>query len=382
MFQSFFSGGFECSTHRNYKNKRIDVTAATRHDDFAENDYSLLLKAGMKTARDGVRWHLIEQKPYQYDFSSAINQVRAAKKTGIQIIWDLFHYGYPDDLDIFSDEFPVRFASFAEAFANFLLNENKEIPFICPVNEISFFGWVAGDVGAFYPFVRGRGDEMKRQLVRATILAIDKIRKICPAARFVQADPAIHVTVSPTKPQFKQDAENFRQAQFHALDMLVGKRAPELGGAEKYLDIIGVNYYSQNQWRHPSGRRILLGHKHYRPFSQILQEWFERYRRPIFIAETGIEDEARAGWFRYVCEQTRLAAANGVSIVGICLYPIVNHPGWDDNRHCHNGLFDYPNNSGERKIYQPLAEELILQQEKQEKIEISKMQKTFAKNAV
>ncbi len=382
MFQSFFAGGFECSTHRNFQHRRLDVIAATRHDVFAKSDYQLLLKAGMKTARDGIRWHLIEQKPFQYDFSSAINQVRAAKKTGIQVIWDLFHYGYPDDLDIFSDEFPVRFASFAEAFTKFLLNENRETPFICPVNEISFFGWVAGDVGAFYPFIRGRGDEMKRQLVRATILAIDKIREICPAARFVQADPAIHVTVSPTKPHFAQHAENFRQAQFHALDMLTGKRAPELGGAEKYLDIIGANFYSQNQWRHPSGRRVLRGHKHYRPFRQILQEWFERYRRPIFIAETGIEDDVRADWFRYICTETRLAASNGVQIAGICLYPIVNHPGWNDNRHCHNGLWDYPNSAGEREVYAPLAEELVKQQTAQELFEIRKMRKANAKTVV
>lgn len=382
MFQSFFSGGFECSTHRNSQNRRLDIIAATHHDVFAENDYKRLLNVGMKTARDGIRWHLIEQKPYQYDFSSAVNQVRAAEKTGIQIIWDLFHYGYPDDLDIFSDEFPLRFANFAEAFTKFLLNENQEIPFICPVNEISFFGWAAGDVGAFYPFVRGRGDEIKRQLVRASISAIDKIREICPAARFVQADPAIHVTVSPTKPQFKQDAENFRQAQFHALDMLTGKRAPELGGAEKYLDIIGVNYYSQNQWRHPSGRRVLRGQKHYRPFSKILQEWFKRYNRPIFIAETGIEDDARADWFRYICKETRVAASNGVPVVGICLYPIVNHPGWDDNRHCYNGLWDYTNGSGEREIYAPLAEELLRQQAEQIIFETHKAQNEIAKAVV
>ncbi|MEP7037682.1 MAG: beta-glucosidase, partial [Acidobacteriota bacterium] len=64
MFQSYFAGGFECSTHRNFQNRRLDVIAATRHEEFAESDYQMLLKAGMKTARDGIRWHLIEQKPY------------------------------------------------------------------------------------------------------------------------------------------------------------------------------------------------------------------------------------------------------------------------------------------------------------------------------
>ena len=34
--------------------------------------------------------------------------------------------------------------------------------------------------------------------------------------------------------------------------MLTGRNNPELGGAPAYLDILGVNYYSDNQWR--SGR--------------------------------------------------------------------------------------------------------------------------------
>ena len=52
---------------------------------------------------------------------------------------------------------------------------------------------------------------------------------------------------------------------------------------------------------------------------------------------------------------------NGVRIEGICLYPILNHPGWVDDRHCHNGLWDYANDDGEREIYSPLAEEICIQ---------------------
>ena len=358
IFQSFLMGGFECSTHRNFRGKRVDVIASTRHDEFAESDYQRLLNVGMRTARDGVRWHLIEPEPFRYDFSSALNQVRAARKTGIQIIWDLFHYGYPDDLDVFGEEFPYRFACFADAFVKFLLNENSETPFICPVNEISFFSWIAGQVGAFHPFERNCGEQLKRQLVLATILAIDKIRAVCPAARFVFTDPAIHITATSRDPRRVLAAEEQRQAQFHVFEMLTGKRLPQLGGNETYLDIIGLNYYFDNQWRFPSGRRVWRRHKSYRPLNLILQEYFERFKRPMLIAETGTENEARPEWFRYVCEEVEIAKSKAVPIEGICLYPIVNHPGWDDNRHCYNGLWDYANERGEREIYAPLAEEI------------------------
>lgn len=351
-------GGFECSTHLNPFHQRVDVIAATKHDEFAAKDYRTLMNFGMRTARDGIRWHLIEKKPFEYDFSSALNQVRSAEKTGIQIIWDLFHYGYPADLDIFSGEFVERFTQFAKAFTEFLLNEDERIPFFCAVNEISFFSWAAAEIGFFYPYQKHRGDELKRQLVRANIAAIDAIRKLSPNAGFMQAEPAIEISTNSKNPQIIRDTKNYRESQFQAFDMLTGRREPELGGDEKYLDIIGINYYSNNQWFHPSGRRIKPGNKKYRPFNKILKEYYERYKRPLIIAETGVENEMRPAWFRYIFEQTELAKSEGVPVHGICLYPIFNHPGWDDNRHCRNGLWDYPNKFGEREIYQPLADEI------------------------
>jgi hypothetical protein len=65
IFKSYFMGGFECSTHRNFQRRRIDVIEATRHDVFAEADYRRLIHFGIRTARDGIRWHLIEREPFQ-----------------------------------------------------------------------------------------------------------------------------------------------------------------------------------------------------------------------------------------------------------------------------------------------------------------------------
>lgn len=99
----------------------------------------------------------------------------------------------------------------------------------------------------------------------------------------------------------------------------------------------------------------------YRHVRQMLQEVYERYRRPIFVAETGIEDDTRPAWLRYMCKEVFSALAAGVPVEGVCLYPIVNHPGWDDDRHCYNGLFDYADADGHREVYQPLANEVARQ---------------------
>jgi hypothetical protein len=90
----------------------------------------------------------------------------------------------------------------------------------------------------------------------------------------------------------------------------------------------------------------------------MLAEIYQCYGRPLFIAETGTEDVTRPVWLRYVSGEMRASIQQGVPVEGICLYPILNHPGWDNDRHCCNGLWDYPDEAGEREIYQPLAQEL------------------------
>jgi len=358
LFESFFLGGFECSTHRLKSGRRLDEIDATGHDRFAVDDYLRLQSQGMRTARDGLRWHLIEKTPREYDFSSLLPMVEAARTTKTQVIWDLCHYGWPDWLDIFKPQFIDSFRRLAKEFGRLWKQETDEVLFVCPINEISFFSWAAGQVGIFNPFRKRRGNELKRQLVRAAIAAIEELWSIDRRTRIAQIDPLINVVPADVNNrQHKRAAEGYRMSQFAAWDMLAGRIEPELGGAEKYLDIVGGNYYVHNQWV-LHGSFITPDDPRYRPFREMLSELYQRYNRPIFIAETGIEDELRPSWFRYVCEEALAAIKAGVPVEGICLYPIVNHPGWDDDRHCYNGLWDYPDESGHREIYQPLADEL------------------------
>jgi beta-glucosidase/6-phospho-beta-glucosidase/beta-galactosidase len=359
IFKSFILGGFECSTHRLHSGKRLDLIRSTRHDELACSDYRLLQQYGILTARDGLRWHLIESTPGAYDFASATGMLRAARDSGMQVIWDLWHYGWPDDLDIFSAAFVERFAAFAREAAKHI-SEYSAAPFISPINEISFFSWAGGEGGIFNPFAKHRGDEMKRQLVRATIQAIDAMRAVNPAIRFFQIDPIINVVPRSQREEDVRNAEGYRQSQFGAWDMIAGRVEPELGGREDLLDVIGVNYYIHNQfvWQ---GHMIVPSDPRYRHVGVMLQEVYERYRRPIFIAETGIEDDTRPAWLRYICKEVLTAMTAGVPVEGVCLYPILNHPGWDDDRHCHNGMFDYADAAGRREVYQPLADEAARQ---------------------
>jgi len=137
LFDSFFLGGFECSTHRRPDGRRLDLLHATRHDQLAAQDYQLLQRHGIRTARDGLRWHLIEAAPGRYDFSSAIPMLRAARDTRMQVIWDLWHYGWPDHLDIFSAAFVDGFVAFAREAVKHI-SDHADQPLISrTVNELS-----------------------------------------------------------------------------------------------------------------------------------------------------------------------------------------------------------------------------------------------------
>ncbi|MCE7987442.1 MAG: beta-glucosidase, partial [Caldilinea sp. CFX5] len=81
LFQTFFQGGFECSSHRLRAGKRLDLISATGHDRHVRADYERLRSMGIATARDGVRWHRIETRPYRYDFSSLLPMLQAAQET-------------------------------------------------------------------------------------------------------------------------------------------------------------------------------------------------------------------------------------------------------------------------------------------------------------
>jgi hypothetical protein len=361
LFGSFFLAGFECSSHYTRAGIRLDIIEASGHDRLVRSDYRRVRRHGIRAVREGMRWHLIEPRSGRYDFSSVLPMVRAAREARLQVIWDLCHFGWPDQLDIFSAAFVDRFAQMARACVRMLAAEGHQAPIIVPINEISFFAWAGGQAAQFNPFARGRPDELKQQLVRAAIAGIDAIWETAPKARILQIDPAIHVVPDPKRPTEAADARGFREAQFQAWDMLAGSMEPRLGGHPKYLDLIGINYYPHNQWVF-NGTTLEHSDPQYLPLRKLLSENYRRYGRPILLAETGAENGIRPRWLRYVGREVRAAMRQGIPVQGVCWYPILNHPGWGDGRHCRNGLWDYPDPRGRRPLYEPLARELRRQQ--------------------
>jgi hypothetical protein len=210
------------------------------------------------------------------------------------------------------------------------------------------------------PFEAARGVELKAQLVRAAIEAIEAIRAVLPDARFLQPEPVIAIVPAREHPKTWARVESDNLLQYQAWDMLTGRVWPSLGGRPEYLDIVGVNFYPDNQFM-LDGTTIRCGDERYTPFSRILLDVWERYRRPMIVSETGSEGAHRAPWLRYVAGECRAALRQGCDLHGVTLYPVVNHPGWADDRHCHNGLWDYAGADGERAADPDMLAELRAQ---------------------
>jgi hypothetical protein len=347
QFPGFVGGGFECSSHVRGDGRRLDLVRGTGHDRLAKTDFAQLRAAGMRWARSGLRWHLIEPSPGVCLWDSWLPQLDAAATAGVDTWWDLVHFGVPDWCDIWSPGFPARAAEFAAAAALLHRRRTGRPMQVCPVNEISFMAFAGGDMAWMYPHARGCGRALKAQLVGAAIAMARAIREVEPGARLMWAEPLIHVAC--TDPVLQPEADCRAASQYEATDWILGRERPELGGDPSFADVLGWNHYPHNQaW--VTGEPAAFGTPGFKALSDLLETCAARYpRHPLVLAETGAEGPARAAWLHYVGQETMLARAKGVPVAGACLYPVTDYPGWDNDRICPTGLFGMPD-GGSRPV--------------------------------
>lgn len=358
MFRSFFQAGFECATGFNKHGQPLDQVCATQHDRYLEADYARLQQVGITTVREGISWRTTDVGG-RYDFSYLDQVLHASRKFGIEVIFDLFHYGYPDDVDLFDEKMIARFAEYAAAVTKRIADRAEEPWHITAVNEPSYFAWAAGDAALFAPHLSGQSQPLKHMLVRAAIRAIDAIREIVPQASIVTIDPICHVVGNDGD---TEEVRHFNEvAVFESLDMLSGRTYPEFGGTPDHLGTIGVNYYWNNQWEW-RGETLPADDTRRMSLREILRSVHERYGRDVFLSETSHVDDHRGTWLSYVTEEVLALLQESVPIKGICIYPILGMPEWhDQDTWTRFGLWDLVrNNYGdlERHLHIPLLESL------------------------
>jgi len=203
--------------------------------------------------------------------------------------------------------------------------------------------------------------------MRAYIQGINALRQEDPTVRILTTEPLTDVVppLNATEEELAAAARE-QEYQYQATDILVGKICPELGGSPEHMDMLGLNFYYNNRW--------ILGFQEFlpwvnipvdprwKPLSYMLAEAYHRYHCPIVLAETSHSGEHRPDWIESVSKQCAIVLQQDIPLWGICLYPIIDRPDWNELHQWHrSGLWDaafFNNQLPARILHQPYAEGL------------------------
>ncbi|GLC25753.1 family 1 glycosylhydrolase [Roseisolibacter agri] len=353
IFPTFFLTGFECSTFVWKDRGRRDLAAETQHRQRAREDYAALRDLGIAVAREGIPWPMVDRGG-TYDLAPFVDPlVDAMNAAQILPIWDLCHYGHPDDLDPFGPDFVDRFARYCRAAAEYVVPRVRGPHCFTPINEITFWGFCGGEWGWVAPFGRDRATRhrLRKVLCEAAIAGVRAIREVDPDARMVHTEPLIQVVPPPDRPDLADEARHeATDDAFFAWDVLAGRLHPELGGAPEILDIVGANCYAFGQMEYrASGPHHAMAPRdpRIRPLCDMLGDAWQRYRRPMIIGETSGMGDGRAAWLKDVMEESLAAVNRGIDLHGVCLYPAVDMPDWHTGAWLHNGILDVVDEGGQ-----------------------------------
>ncbi len=302
---------------------RQDEVKLIRHDEFLEHDYRLLTQIGMVGVRDAARWYITHPAPHTFDWTWLDQVVAAAEHARLTLYLDLWHYGYPDWMDILSPDAPAHFAEFAREIAV----RYPQLTHWCIANEPSLMVEMAGRLGKWRPFLRRQHNAtlLRRQICRMIIAASQAVLEVQPDALLILPEPW-HSTL--------KRSEDYQAA---VIDTVIGRRDPELGGDPRYVNVIGLNHYRDSTLP---------------PFHQLALNARKRYPEfPLWLTETSGPPRGwqQAEWFWWMLAETRLANAEGAGISVFTWAPTISMYDWvDETKHLANGLWVIGKN-GERK---------------------------------
>jgi beta-glucosidase/6-phospho-beta-glucosidase/beta-galactosidase len=348
-FCSGLENSYPVITDHKGKDLRRDGLELSRHYDRWRQDLQLVADFGLHTLRYGPPYYRCHVGPGRYDWSFAEETFGLLRQLQIEPITDLCHFGIPDWLgaSFQNTDWPPLFAEYAQAFA-------RQFPWVrlyTPVNEIL--------IAAEFSALNGWWNERKKDhtsfvtalknLCRANILAQQAILQVKPGALFVQSESSLYF--HPTVPEAIEAADFQNQRRFVSLDLCYGHPVDTriyeylsdhgmtrqeyqwfLDNAPPLLPhcIMGSDYYITNEKKivnragESDGSGEVLG------YYEITQQYFNRYKLPIFHTETNRKDESDAGrwlwkeWFNIL----RLRR-DGLPILGFTWYSFFDQTDWD-----------------------------------------------------
>ncbi|MED5621388.1 family 1 glycosylhydrolase [Ideonella sp. BN130291] len=347
------------------------------------DDIDRLASLGIERMRFPLLWERTAPGALEEaDWSWPDERLARLRALGVAPIVGLLHHGSgPRHTDLLDPEFPDKLAAYAAAVA-------QRYPWVdayTPVNEPLTTARFAGLYGLWYPHGRDDKSFVRALLnqVRGTVLAMQAIRRVNPAAQLVQTDD-LGFTSSTGPLAYQARFDNTRR--WLGFDLLFGRvtrshplwrylRANGATAAELQAlvdrpcppDIVGINSYVTSE--------RFLDHRlaHYPPelhggnrrhryadteaarvcgtpiggFAARLREAHERYRCALAITEVhmGCTREEQLRWLRDAWDAANTVRAEGVDLRGLTVWAAFGACDWDSlltrrQGHYEPGLWD------------------------------------------
>jgi dTDP-4-dehydrorhamnose reductase len=368
-------GGIECTINR-IGNQYFDQLDYNGHYARKE-DLKLVCDLGIKKIRYPILWEKNqpnENEPITWAVEDHLNYI---KKRNVDVIAGLVHHGSgPNYASILDDAFANKLAVYAEKVAA----KFPWINYYTPVNEPLTTARFCGLYGIWYPHEKDSLTFLKILIneCKATILAMQAIRKVNPLAKLIQTEDLAKIHSTKIL-KYQADFENERR--WLSLDLLCGKvnaKHPlwnfiiSCGIKQNELqfflenpmppDILGFNYYitserflDENLEIYPksthggNGQHLYADVEAIRtektaiagPEELLLEAW-NRYKIPLAITEAhlhcGREEQLR--WLQNIWSTASKLQLKNVQINAVTAWSLLGAYGWNKLLTIANGSYE------------------------------------------
>ncbi|MDB5191394.1 MAG: dTDP-4-dehydrorhamnose reductase [Segetibacter sp.] len=357
-------GGIECTINR-VNDTYMDQLDLAGHYNRPE-DITRFAELGIKALRYPIIWEKHQPgKDDAIDWKESNDRLEEIKRNGIKPIVGLVHHGSgPLYVDFFDN-------SFATGLANYAAKVAVQFPWVeyyTPVNEPLTTARFCGLYGHWYPHEKSNFSFLKILIAecKATVLAMQAIRKINPAAKLVQTEDLGKTHSTPTL-SYQAEFENHRR--WLSFDLLCGK-VDETYALWKHIigagvkkedlvffldnpcppDILGINHYitserflderidhypahtigGNGQHTYADVEAVRMGKNVMAGPEGLLQEAWDRYKLPIAVTEVHLHctREEQLRWFFNVYKAAKLVKEKGANIVAVTAWAILGSFDW------------------------------------------------------
>ena len=374
-------GGIEC-TYNRVSDAYFDQLNYTGHYERQE-DIDLFADLGITRMRYPILWEKLQPElDTAINWSCVEHKLNRLKELGISPIAGLVHHGSgPRYSNVLEDSFPKALSNYASKVAE----KFPWIEYYTPINEPLTTARFCGLYGIWHPHKKDDKSFVKILIneCKATIMAMQEIRKINPEAKLIQTED-LGKTYS--TPMLKYQAEFENQRRWLSFDLICGRVTPVHplwqyllnSGAKKddlfYFikyacvpNIIGFNHYltserylDENLDNYPTHTHGANFHHQYADVEAVrtdhlgvlglkglLKEAWNYFKMPMAITEVHLHctREEQLRWFNSVWSSVNELKSEGVTIEAVTAWAMLGSFGWNklltqENGQYESGVFD------------------------------------------